>query len=96
MKDKDKRIKITNELFGQIKFVKVNAWEEHFYDRLDRSREEELYWLRKKYEVGVGQVVSTWFTPVLVVNATFALFTLLGNEINPENSFVVISLFQVL
>lgn len=35
MIEKDKRIKITNEIFGQIKFVKVNAWEEYFYDKLD-------------------------------------------------------------
>lgn len=39
MKDKDRRMKITNEIFGQIKFIKVNAWEEFFYDRLDVARE---------------------------------------------------------
>lgn len=35
MKEKDKRIKITTEIFSSIKFVKVNAWEEYFYDKLN-------------------------------------------------------------
>ena len=35
MKEKDKRIKVTTEIFNSIKFVKVNAWEEYFYDKLD-------------------------------------------------------------
>lgn len=46
MKDKDKRMKVTNEIFGQIKFIKVNAWEEFFYDRLDISRNKELNTLK--------------------------------------------------
>ena len=35
MKEKDKRIKVTTEIFNSIKFVKVNAWEEYFYDKLN-------------------------------------------------------------
>ena len=35
MKEKDKRIKFTTEIFNSIKFVKVNAWEEYFYDKLN-------------------------------------------------------------
>ena len=35
MKDKDRRIKTTKEVFEHIMFTKVNAWEEHFYHKLD-------------------------------------------------------------
>ena len=35
MKEKDARIKITTEIFSIIKFVKVNVWEEYFYDKLN-------------------------------------------------------------
>lgn len=38
MKRKDKRMKATNEVFSNIKFVKVNAWEEYFYNKLDLKR----------------------------------------------------------
>ena len=42
MVEKDLRVKITTEIFSSIKFVKVNAWEEYFYDKLDAQREKEL------------------------------------------------------
>lgn len=34
----DNRMKITNEVFNNIKFIKVNAWEEYFYDKLMSRR----------------------------------------------------------
>ena len=34
-KEKDKRIKITTEIFNSIKFIKVNSWEEYFYDKVE-------------------------------------------------------------
>jgi hypothetical protein len=32
---KDKRMKSCSEVFGSIKVIKANAWEENFYDKLD-------------------------------------------------------------
>jgi hypothetical protein len=54
MKEKDKRIKITTEIFGTIKFVKVNAWEEYFYDKLNAQREKELAIYKKKFALSIG------------------------------------------
>jgi len=34
----DDRMKSTNEVFNNIKFIKVNAWEEYFYDKLQKLR----------------------------------------------------------
>lgn len=96
MKEKDKRIKITNEVFSQIKFIKVNSWEENFYEKLDAARELELFWIKRKYWITLGQILSSWATPVFVINATFAWYTLVGNSINAENAFIVISMFTVL
>lgn len=42
MKSKDKRMKTTNEIFSSIKFIKVNAWEEYFYEKLDVKRMDEI------------------------------------------------------
>jgi len=38
MARKDERMKITSETFSSIKYVKVNAFEEHFYDKIDGDR----------------------------------------------------------
>jgi hypothetical protein len=38
MTAKDERMKVTTEIFGAIKFIKANAWEEYFYNKLDTKR----------------------------------------------------------
>lgn len=45
----DERMKATNEVFNNIKFIKVNAWEEYFYDKLQRLRTEEVQQYSNKY-----------------------------------------------
>lgn len=46
---KDRRIRLASETFEAIKFIKANAFEEHFYDRIDKLREKELKIIFKKY-----------------------------------------------
>lgn len=38
MKAKDERMKTSTEILGAMKFIKSNAWEEYFYDKLDSKR----------------------------------------------------------
>lgn len=39
-RETDNRMKMTNEIFNNIKFIKVNAWEEYFYDKIEAKRKE--------------------------------------------------------
>ena len=55
-----------------------------------------MRWIKRKYWITFGQIISSWATPVFVINATFAWYTLVGNSINAENAFIVISMFTVL
>lgn len=48
MKEKDERMKISTEIFNAIKFIKSNAWEEYFYDKLDNKRKNELSLISKR------------------------------------------------
>lgn len=45
----DNRMKITTEVFNNIKFIKVNAWEEYFYNKLIDRRATEIGWFKKKF-----------------------------------------------
>ena len=40
--------------------------------------------------------MSVWMSPVLVINAAFAMFILLGNFLDAVNSFELIGLLQVM
>lgn len=93
MTAKDKRTKCANELFSSIKFIKMNALEEFFIARLRKARDVEMKILRSRFMINGLSTISIWMSPVLVVNATFAMFIYLGNKINAENAFSMISLF---
>lgn len=38
---------ITTEIFNNIRFIKSNAWEKYYFNKLNRSRNEELRKLQK-------------------------------------------------
>lgn len=96
MKDKDGRMKVTTEVFGQIKFIKVNAWEEFFYNKIDEKRKQEMATLRSRLLLVSFQVFISWMTSPLIINAVFAWYVLTDNDLSAEKAFPVISLFNTL
>lgn len=89
----DARMKITNEVFNNVKFVKVNAWEEYFYDKLIKRREEEVGWLQKKFLSEAYSTYSMWLTPKLILAATFGTFVAMGGALNPPTAFAIMNLY---
>lgn len=89
----DNRMKITNEVFNNIKFVKVNAWEEYFYDKLMARRAEEVKWYHKKFLTEAYSTYSMWLTPKLVLAAIFGTFVAIGGQLNPPVAFAIMNLY---
>lgn len=81
MKAKDERLKRTNEIFNLIRFIKMNAWEEYFYDRLDRARNAELRQVAGNYRFGCASIMTLWIAPILIINSTFIWYVLMGEEL---------------
>lgn len=75
----DNRMKVTNEVFNNIKFIKVNAWEEYFYDKLMARRTVEIDWLKKKMFSESFSTFFMWLAPKFILAATFGLFIAVGN-----------------
>jgi len=89
----DNRMKITNEVFNNVKFVKVNAWEEYFYDKLIKRRDDEVGWMHKKFMAEAYSTYSMWLTPKLVLGATFGTFVAMGGPLNPPLTFAIMNLY---
>lgn len=89
-------MKISNEIFNNIKFIKVNAWEEYFYDKIEAKRKEELGWQKKKYLLESVLTFSMWLAPKMILAATFATFALTGGELTPPIAFTIVSVFSYL
>ena len=89
----DNRMKITNEVFNNIKFIKVNAWEEYFYDKLMARRGEEVGWLRKKLFLESLSTFSMWLAPKWILAATYGVYIILGGELTPQKTFSIMCLY---
>ncbi|KAF9906785.1 hypothetical protein EC991_000298 [Linnemannia zychae] len=93
----DRRVEQMTELLQVIRMIKYFSWERNFYEKIDRARESELAYLRKRmlfWVLGTG----LWFgTPVAVSVSTFFVYTkVYGNVLTAEVAFPALTLFNVL
>ncbi|KAI8072721.1 multi drug resistance-associated protein MRP [Gongronella butleri] len=98
MKNKDERLKLTNELLNGIKAIKLYAWEVPFMGKINRVREDkELATLRKLGYVSALQNMTMASTPFYVTLATFALYLKISDEpLTTDVAFVTLSIFSML
>lgn len=96
LKAKDARMKVTEEILEIIKYIKVNAHEKYFFQKLNRKREEELRLNKKVNLMNIFTIVVFWLSSPLIISFTFLVYLNLGNEITAPKAFTTIMLFQIL
>ncbi|XP_013404203.1 multidrug resistance-associated protein 1 [Lingula anatina] len=97
MAQKDKRLKVLNEVLNAIKILKLYAWEESFQRKVTGIRDTELSSL-KKVQIANAASSLIWFcAPLLMALASFATFVLSdpNNVLDPNRAFVSLSLFTI-
>jgi ATP-binding cassette subfamily C (CFTR/MRP) protein 10 len=74
---------VTEFLHG-IRVIKFNTWESYFLNKINKIRENELKFLKKKkyLEAFVGYFWSC--TPTVMSVLTFMTYALLGNQLKPS------------
>ncbi|XP_069836112.1 ATP-binding cassette sub-family C member 2-like [Dendropsophus ebraccatus] len=98
MENKDKRMKIMNEILNGIKILKLYAWEPSFEKQVQDIREKELKdMLHFAYLFSVSEFVFSC-APFLVSVASFGVYVVVdpNNVLDAEKAFTSISLFNVL
>uniref|UniRef100_A0A452VCZ7 ABC-type glutathione-S-conjugate transporter n=1 Tax=Ursus maritimus TaxID=29073 RepID=A0A452VCZ7_URSMA len=98
MKNKDKRLKIMNEILSGIKILKYFAWEPSFKNQVHELRKKELKNLLAFARMQSVMVFLLHLTPVLVSVITFSVYTLVdsNNILDAEKAFTSITLFNML
>ncbi|KAL3656838.1 hypothetical protein V7S43_018295 [Phytophthora oleae] len=97
MKLKDNRMKLIKEVFGAIEIVKLNAWEKRFEAKLLAHREFELSALSRFVYAICGTVFVLWSSPLFVSTVSFAVYTLVLNQVlTAAKVFTAIALFNLL
>ncbi|XP_022355189.1 canalicular multispecific organic anion transporter 1 [Enhydra lutris kenyoni] len=98
MKNKDKRLKIMNEILSGMKILKYFAWEPSFKNQVHALRKKELKNLLTFGQMQSLMVFLLYLTPVLVSVITFSVYTLVdsNNILDAEKAFTSITLFNIL
>ena len=96
MKNKDKRVKLMNELLGGIKVIKLYGWEASFIDQVQEIRHKEEKVLRKS--AWLSAIMSfIWTTvPFLTIAVAFITFVFMdgGNTLTSAKAFVSLTLMN--
>ena len=93
---KDQRIKLSDEILTNIKYIKINTEELFYLKKLTNIRSIELIKLIKQHALDVFYVLLFQITPMVVTISTFFIYISLDNELNSEKVFTILSLFQTL
>ncbi|XP_013781403.1 multidrug resistance-associated protein 1-like [Limulus polyphemus] len=98
MKEKDKRIKLMNEILSGIKVLKLYAWEESFQEQVTKIRDKEIRVLTIQAYLAAAITFAFTCAPFLVALASFAMYVLLDprNVLDASTAFVSLSLFNIL
>lgn len=98
MENKDKRLKIMNEVLNGIKILKYFAWEPSFKSQVHDLRKKELKNLLLYGQLQSLIVFLLYIAPVLVSVITFSVYVLVdsNNILDAEKAFTSITLFNIL
>ena len=98
MAEKDKRVKMMNEILQGIKVLKLYAWEPSFGRIINNIRKAETHYLMKMGYLSAGTSFIWSSASYFVSLVTFATYVLSdsSNNLDPEKAFVSISLFNIL
>ncbi|XP_049501524.1 ATP-binding cassette sub-family C member 2 [Panthera uncia] len=98
MKNKDKRLKIMNEILSGIKILKYFAWEPSFKKQVRELRKKELKNLLIFGQMQTIMIFLLQLSPVLVSVITFSVYVLVNsnNVLDAEKAFTSITLFNIL
>lgn len=98
MKDKDRRVKLMDEILNGIKVLKLYAWERSFEKTVKEIRTNEAAALIKAAYLNAFTSFLWNSAPFLVALASFATFVLVdeNNVLDANTAFVSLTLFNLL
>ncbi|OMO59440.1 hypothetical protein COLO4_34219 [Corchorus olitorius] len=96
MLEQDKRVQAITEALGNMKLLKLHAWETHFKNVIQSLRKNEFKWISGILSRRGYDLAWFWASPILVPVVTFWASYLLRIPLNTANIFTFLASIRAL
>ncbi|KAG6623616.1 ABC transporter C family member 5 [Phytophthora cinnamomi] len=97
MQQRDDRMKAIKEVFGAIQFVKLNAWENKFAERISDRRRTEMTALQSFLLTCSLEELVVWASPLMISIFSLAVYSVgMGQPLTAAKVFTALVLFNAL
>ncbi|OMP05463.1 hypothetical protein COLO4_08829 [Corchorus olitorius] len=91
----DKRLQAITEALGNMKVLKLHAWETHFKNVIESLRKDEFKWISGLLSHRGYNLVLYWSSPIIVPTVTFWTCYLLEIPLNASNIFTFLASIRI-
>ena len=92
----DKRLRMTTAILFNLKVLKLYAWDNFFFNKLNELREQELNIITKIFSFRNSNQTLFWLSPVMTTIATIGAYEYFNTERHIENIFVSLGVLNSL
>ena len=87
LKNKDKRMKITSSVLHMLKVLKLYVWEDEFFNRVEKERQQEIKSMRKIQNITLLSRFVHSSIPLFLSVGSIGIYTLIKGKMVLENLF---------
>ncbi|CAH9080172.1 unnamed protein product [Cuscuta europaea] len=96
MANRDQRLKAINEVLGNMRVIKFQAWEEHFSKKIQAFRLVEFGWLGKLMYLMATNLSFLWSIPNVISAVTFVVAVLFKIPLDAGTVFTATTILKIL
>ena len=96
LKNKDKRMKITSSVLHKLKVLKLYVWEDEFFNRVEKEREQEIKSMKKIQNITLLSRFVHSSIPLFLSVSSIGIYTLIKGKMVLENLLASIEIFDTM
>ena len=96
LEKKDDRMRIVTYIFQIIKNIKINGWEDTFAKKIKESRNEELHYLRKNFNIDVTRTLINSNMPLVMLIVSLGIYVFSNRALEISDLFTFLQLITLM